>query len=200
MEYMVWKIEDGTIDNPLDLLDTRYSVQSRKRWGALVWKDKSIQGGLDRSFLAKRDGGGILVVKDAVKAGDYLEMGTKIVAYSKRGNDKEVAFYKVIKMDDHEMTVLEVDKGDIPGKDDQLPPTEDEQQQAFNAVANRVNELEKELEDFKGHIKSFKNIFNRATRRTKEGKMTLDCWAEELNNMKKIFDQVPFYQRTVKDE
>ena len=196
MEYMVWKIEDGTIDNPLDLLDTRYSVQSRKRWGALVWKDKSIQGGLDRTFLGKRDGGGILVVKDAVKAGDYLEMGTKVVTYSKNGNDKEVRYYKVMQVTDHELGVMEVNKEDIPGKDDLLPPTEDGLQQSFNAALNRVAGLEKEIEELKEHMKSFRNIYNRTKRRTHEGKMTLEGWAEELKNMRKIFDA----QRTAESE
>lgn len=117
MEIQEVKITDGTINLTEALKDepsTRYSVCTHKKWGAVVHRDLSRPGGLERSFLQNNNGR--IVIKD-VDCGEFIELCDKLEAYTKRGSDEVRKYFRVVRKTKDTLFLEQKEKEDIPGKD-----------------------------------------------------------------------------------
>ena len=186
MECQMLKIEDGTIDHPLEMPSTGYSVAQKKRWGAIVWRDKSKPGGLGRNFLENRNDGKILLIGN-VKPGNYLEIAVKLETYSRYGRQAESEYLKVVEITNNEMLVLPVAKKEIPPLQEQTFPSGEDREQAVQTKISQqkeqITELQNKILELEEKIKKAKNISNHLNRKFKEGKMTDEILGHKLNEL-----------------
>jgi hypothetical protein len=106
---MIVKIEDGTIPNH------KYHDHKRARnWVAVVQRDMSKPGGLDRQFLQRAPGHRVFV--EGVEVGEVLEFAGDY--YSAKGSQKpDREYFLVRELTPEGMSLQPCDKDDI-GKED----------------------------------------------------------------------------------
>lgn len=182
----VLPVIDQTINNVAEY-KTAYRIASAKRWGAIVWGDRSKPGGLDRKFLKSRESGRIILVHE-VNEGDFIELAHKIEAYSQRGTGRDCRYFRVLERLPDKLVVLEVDATDVPRKDEkQALSAESKSSIGIAEIERLVAEIEglrKRVGSLQSQLAAVKNVHNRISRKHKEGKLTQESLGEELLRMR----------------
>lgn len=179
-------VTDQTIVNIANAPDTTYSVRDVRRWGAIVWRDKSAPGGLGREFLKERDKGRVILIHQ-VKDGDFIELAEKIVTHRDRGATHQHLYFQVIERLPDRLVVKPVEATAVPPKSDQksLAP-----EQKSQIGIEEISKLRSELaaskirtESLAKQIAAAKTICNRLRRKHKEGKLNIEVLGEELSTL-----------------
>lgn len=150
------EITDATINHPVPRLETFRSVRQHKRYGAIVWRDKSKPGGLGRKFLETREHGYIVMV-DQVKEGDYLELTAKIEVYATTGRQVETLYFYVVKKTASAVVVERVKKEEILPLDQQEEMAKTENPY-FGADPSKLSSLLEFLEEITPKISDDPNL------------------------------------------
>lgn len=120
-EFETMEITDDTIPNVAKATDTGKSIAGIKRWGAIVNRNLSKPGGLERRFLEDKNKGQLVVLGN-LAAGDYLELAHKITYYCTDGLRTDYQYFQVIERLPNQLIVKKVDKGDVPPASEQTMP------------------------------------------------------------------------------
>lgn len=170
-------VVDGTVINPADQ-ESSYSVKETNRWGAVVSRDRSAIGGLNRSYLPKRDKGRVILVKN-LQPGQHVEFAKHIKTYNKNGERRDYRYFLVLEVSEAELVLQQIEKGAIPGTDEPLDVNSN-QVSALTTALDQVAKLEEELRVLQGKYGALETVLNRLNRKRKEDKLTVEFVMAEL--------------------
>lgn len=202
MELQVIETKDRTITNPAEAVRPTVSIREEKAWAALVWRDLSKPGGLDRDFLDSRERGHRILV-EKVQAGQFIEFAHEFSAWSVKRSTRDRVYWLVHAVEPGRLIVEEVAKKAILPRDSN-PALVDDAGMAITLGLTKENEsLKARVEQLEDVVAKTKTILNRVTRKTRQRKIEMEEVEAELSEAlqhlrgKREDDVVMSYPKTV---
>ena len=159
-------IEDGTIKNATSA-SVSVTQKKTKRWAALVTKDMSQPGGMDRKFLDNRDSGRVVILKDENLEGRCIEMAEVIDTYTKEvGRDYKYFLVESAFVD--RLYVRQIKAAEVPRASVPKVVTADRTSILLSTIVElraEIAVLKKQLGQGEEQRVTAKNIVNRVKRK-----------------------------------